>query len=102
MLDTEQQQAADTWAKYEGYDSWEQMAEKQSLEDSDFEDAYQGLYESTGEFAETLVTIDLGEVDPQSSIYSYINWEDFWHGELRHDYFEVPAEDHGTYIFRAV
>lgn len=58
-------------------------------------EVYEGEFLTEGEFAETLFD-SLGENLPDM-IRPHVDWDDVWHCELRHDYFEVDG-----YYFRSV
>ena len=73
-------------------DSFYQELMDYGIETSDqFEDAYQGEYETGAQFAENLCE-NCGYLDDDkipTFITNHINWEDVWSRELRFDYFEV-------------
>ena len=56
-----------------------------------FEDSYQGQYESGAEFAEQIADECgyLGSNHVPDFILNHIDWESVWSCELRFDYFEV-------------
>ena len=64
-----------------------------------FEDSYQGQYQSGADFAEQLCE-DCGYLGLQSDIpdfiLNHIDWETVWSNELRFDYFSIEA---GGYMY---
>lgn len=66
---------------------------------SDFEDAYQGQWDSFREYAEQLAE-DIGLTDgwPEEAT-RYFDW-DAWTRDLRFDYTVADATDGGVFIFR--
>ena len=68
------------------------------MEDYDienFEDMYQGQYESGAEFAEQICQ-DCGYISNDMPSWIVIDWERTWEANLRHDYYE-----HDGHIFSA-
>tara|TARA_Y100001968_G_scaffold5477_1_gene4839 strand:- start:416 stop:739 length:324 start_codon:yes stop_codon:yes gene_type:complete len=58
-----------------------------------FEDSYQGQYQSGADFAESLCE-DCGYLEESNLpmfIQSHIDWATVWSNELRFDYFEVDS-----------
>ncbi len=58
-----------------------------------FEDSYQGQYQSGAEFAEQIAD-ECGYLEESNLpmfIQSHIDWETVWTNELRFDYFEVDG-----------
>lgn len=56
-----------------------------------FDDAYQGYvdeYFAEREFARNLYE-ELGEISPDHSLYSFIDWQDVWDSGLRYDYHNI-------------
>ena len=61
------------------------------MEDFDienFEDMYQGQYESGAEFAEQICQ-DCGYISNNMPYWIVIDWERTWEANLRHDYIEI-------------
>ena len=61
------------------------------MEDYDienFEDMYQGQYESGAEFAEQICQ-DCGYISNNMPYWIVIDWERTWEANLRHDYIEI-------------
>ena len=61
------------------------------MEDYDienFEDMYQGQYESGAEFAEQICQ-DCGYISNNIPHWIVIDWERTWEANLRHDYIEL-------------
>ena len=61
------------------------------MEDYDienFEDIYQGQYESGAEFAEQICQ-DCGYISNNIPHWIVIDWERTWEANLRHDYIEI-------------
>ena len=88
---------------YETYqrlvDDYGQGVVDEFMEDYDienFEDMYQGQYESGAEFAEQICQ-DCGYISNNIPHWIVIDWERTWEANLRHDYIEI-GEGH---IFNA-
>lgn len=83
------------------YAAWVAHDPGYNTDPSDFEDAYQGQYESEEAFAESLVDEDIwgGELIPES-LKCYLDYEKMARDLFMGDYYSV---DHGgsTYIFRS-
>ena len=87
---------------YETYqrlvDDYGQVVVDEFMEDYDienFEDMYQGQYESGAEFAEQICQ-DCGYISNNIPHWIVIDWERTWEANLRHDYYE-----HDGHIFSA-
>jgi hypothetical protein len=77
----------------------EELVEYGIETEEQFDDAYQGefdSYKNEAEFAENLYN-ELGEISPDSSLYSFIDWQQVWDCQLRYDYFVID-----TYFFRNI
>ena len=64
-----------------------------------FDDSYQGefdSYKAEAEFAEDLYS-GLCEISPDSTLYSFIDWQQVWDCQLRYDYFNID-----TFFFRNI
>jgi antirestriction protein len=53
----------------------------------DAKENYRGKYDSGKEFAEEFA-VEMGTIDSNHPMFSYIDWEHYWNGELRHEFFE--------------
>ena len=80
---------------YETYqrlvDDYGQGVVDEFMEDYDienFEDMYQGQYESGAEFAEQICQ-DCGYISNNIPHWIVIDWERTWEANLRHDYIEI-------------
>jgi antirestriction protein len=51
-----------------------------------FREAYRGKWDSTKDFAEDWA-VETGLIDDQHPMFSYIDWEHYWNGDLRHNGF---------------
>ena len=59
----------------------------------EFDDAYQGYvddYHSERAFAEQFYT-DMGVIDTDHPLYSFVNWQEVWDCNLRYDFFEIDG-----------
>lgn len=63
-----------------------------------FEESFEGVYDSEREFAEYWVTDVLNAQIPEC-VYNCINWDDVWSSELRYDFNTIDF-DYSTYVFR--
>jgi len=63
-----------------------------------FEESFEGVYDSEREFAEYWVTDVLGAQIPEC-VYNCIDWDQVWECELRYD-FNVIEFDYSVYVFR--
>ena len=80
---------------YEKYqrlvDDYGQEVVNEFMEDYDienFEDMYQGQYESGADFAEQICQ-DCGYISNNIPHWIVIDWERTWEANLRHDYIEI-------------
>ena len=64
----------------------DEFAEDYDIEN--FEDLYQGQYESGAEFAEQICQ-DCGYISKHVPSWIVIDWERTWEANLRHDYIEI-------------
>ena len=58
-----------------------------------FDDAYQGYvnsYHAEREFAEQFYN-DMGMIDSDHPLYSFIDWQEVWDRQLRYDFFEIDG-----------
>jgi hypothetical protein len=65
-----------------------------------FEDAFEGVYDSEKDFADQWYT-DVMNVQIPASLYSCIDWQLVWDSELRYD-FNTIEFDYDTYFFRNI
>lgn len=59
-----------------------------------FREAYRGKWDSTKDFAMDWA-VETGLIDDQHPMFSYIDWEHYWEGDLRHNGF---YEDSGHFF----
>lgn len=70
-----------------------------------FQDAFEGKHNSLEDFCREMVEQCYDMSDLPDWITGYIDWEDVWQCELRHDYFAISVDDDGLapyWVFRNV
>lgn len=67
------------------------------LDKSTFDEYFYGVYDSTREMAEEYYT-QAGVMDDEHPLHSFIDWDDVWERNLRHD-FDVIEFDYEYYFF---
>jgi antirestriction protein len=89
---------------YETYhrlvDDYGQGVVDEFMEDYDienFEDMYQGQYESGADFAEQICQ-DCGYISNNTPHWIVIDWERTWEANLRHDYIFALRSQHHSHI----